>query len=181
MMVLDARAGRGALLVIGLLASACGSPNPGATVDAGTYRDSGPEFIAVQGDFADFRSWESFDGGETADDSLDGGYRTLYLNKRPPSGSKRFPLGTIIVKTTEGAETFAMVKRGADFNPYGVHWEWFELAAPRDGGVQVLWRGTGPAGTLGYGETKPTGCNECHLYSVRNDFVAGAPLDLSKF
>jgi hypothetical protein len=156
---------------------ACGThPEPKLT----EQYDAGPSFIAVEGDFAGFTSWEAFDGGTQTNDMLDGGQRTIYLKERPPHGSREWPLGTIVVKTTEGAQTFAMVKRGGGFNPYLPGWEWFEIALT-DGNPVIVWRGTGPAGTLGYGNMPPTGCNACHLDAYENDFVFGPAIQLSSF
>jgi len=150
--------------------------------DAGESRDAGPAFIAVEGDFAGFTSWQSFDGGLNAADSLDGGLRTIYLNHAPPTGSTSFPLGTILVKTTVGDATFAMAKRGADFNPIIDDWEWFQLTTSATGTVQILWRGLGPSGMLGYGLASPTGCTDCHLQlGWKNDSVAGTAVSLSAF
>ena len=165
------------LSLIALLA-ACGAPHEASSDGGHGLEDAGPEFVAVQGDFAGFQEWESFDGGADNLDSLDGGVRTIYLNHRPPAGAEAFPLGTILVKTTEGAETFAMVKRGGRYNPASFNWEWFELTLTDGGPPLVIWRGKGPDSTPGYGTTPPTGCTGCHMEAFKNDFVAG-PVRLS--
>ena len=140
-----------------------------------------PTFVANQGDFYGFTSWTSYDGGTSADDSLDGGQRTLYLNRPPPPGASVFPVGTIFVKTTAGADTFAMAKRGGGFNPALDDWEWFQLAPAADGDVQIIWRGLGPTGTFVYANMPPTGCTDCHLLAYTNDFVAGPAPQLKMF
>lgn len=164
-------------LAAATLSMACAAP--AGSSDA---LDAGPTFVATEVDFQGFPNWESFDGGTSDADMLDGGQRTLYLNKRPPHDSLVFPLGTIIVKTTEGAQTFAMAKRGGGFNPIIDDWEWFEIAQNKDGTVQIIWRGQGPPSALGYGTAPPTGCTACHLMEgYLNDYVAGASLQLSSF
>jgi hypothetical protein len=167
----------GFLLTVALAVLACGKPpTPQETEDAGP-----PAFIASQGDFTGFTEWQSFDGGTDAADTLDGGLRTLYLNHPPPHGALEFPVGTIIVKTTAGAQTFAMAKRGGGFNPQLDSWEWFELSPGTGNTYEIVWRGTGPSGTFVYSGMPATGCNDCHLLSYQNDFVAGAGLQLSQF
>lgn len=164
-------------LLAGSLTTACGGrPSSPAAPDAG------PSFVATQGSFAHFTSWESFDGGTTADDSLNlVGQRILYLNQRPPHGSTQFPIGTIIVKTTQGGATFAMARRGGGFNPQGLGWEWFQLATGADGTPTILWRGDGTSGMLAYGTTSATGCNDCHFEAIDNDYVQGDSILLSNF
>jgi hypothetical protein len=167
---------RPCLLVITIATWGCGGREPQPVPDAGETA-----FVADQGSFTGFTAWQSFDGGAAADDTLDGGQRTLYLNRAPPRGSLVFPVGTIIVKTTEGAQTFAMVKRGGGFNPQLDGWEWFELSPGTGNTYEIVWRGVGPSGTFVYANMPPTGCNDCHLLSYRNDFVAGNALQLSGF
>lgn len=97
--------------------------------------DKSNVFIALDSDFASFRSWPSVALGS---DPLPGhppGPRFGYLNHAAPKGAKAYPVGTIIVKTIEpvgapdtGWEIFAMGKRGGDFNPEGAKdWEFFRL------------------------------------------------------
>jgi hypothetical protein len=166
------------LLIIVLLAAAggaCGGHPPGP--EQPPPPDAGPSFIADQADFDNFTTWLAFDGGSQADalDSLDGGQRVIYLNQAPPPGSLHFPLGTVIVKTTEGATTFAMVKRGGGFNADLPGWEFFGLAPSLNGRSIILWRGVGTVGTLAYGSMPATGCDACHLGAYQNDFVWGGP------
>jgi hypothetical protein len=166
-------------LLVALLAAGCGGPKE--PDDAGPVDAGPPAFVATQGDFAGFTTWEAFDGGSQAGDSLDGGQRVLYLNKPPPHGSLSFPVGTIVVKTTAGAQTFAMAKRGGGFNPELDGWEWFEIAAGSGDTIQIVWRGTGPSGMFAYANMPATGCTDCHILSWQNDFVAGQGLQLSTF
>lgn len=168
------------LLVFCSLLAACGVPHEEPADGGHRLADAGLEFVAVQGDFAGFQDWESFDGGLSPADGLDGGYRRIFLNHRPPSGSSFWPDGTIFVKTTEGAETFAMVKRGGRYNPSSFNWEWVELTESSSGTPLIKWRGKGPDSTPGYGTEAPTGCTGCHMYSFHNDFVAG-PVSLTQF
>lgn len=166
------------LILTTCVLTACG----GRPLDDAGKSDAGPPFVATQGDFTGFTSWESFDGGTNARDTLDGGQRTIYLNHRPPHGSEAFPLGTIIVKTTDGAQTFAMAKRGGGFNPVAGDWEWFELSPSPDGTAQIIWRGTGPPSAQTYGDTTAIACDVCHYQEgYQNDDVAGGALLLSSF
>ena len=169
-------AARWAVAATWAAASACGGhPEPAAA-------DAGPSpFIADQGDFSGFTTWESFDGGTEAMDNLAvEGQRTIYLNQRPPHGSIQFPQGTIIVKTTAGAPTFGMAKRGGEFNATGaLGWEWFQLASDGGTDVQIVWRGAGPPVMFTY-STGGT-CNSCHFSGYFNDFVEGSALQLSQF
>jgi hypothetical protein len=159
------------------LLTACGPPSSPETGDAGAET-----FVAVQGDFACYRNWQSFDGGTEAFDGLgvSGEQRTIYVNKLPPAGCKTYPVGTIIVKDTASAQTFAMVKRGAGFNPEVDDWEWFELTTtatnpPSACTPLINWRGTAPpAGTYG----ASLSCNSCHVNANATDYVAGGALSL---
>ncbi len=163
-----------------------------ASADA-TSRDEGQTFVAYTASFADYRTWEPFQVG-TPVDGADAGCaahdpsasRVAYLNHRPPPGSTRFPVGTVIVKETQkGAEAdwkvFAMVKRGGGYNAGGARdWEWFELTPPTSGPPTIIWRGVAPPTGEGYG-TGCGGCNECHAAAAGNDFVQSPLLDLSSF
>ena len=140
-------------------------------------------FVAFESDFQDFHSWESF--AITMDiapgnDHLNGP-RHLFLNKRPPAGSHEFPVGTIMVKESDGDDPtarhiFAMVKRGADFNVGGaLNWEWFELANASSGAVVIKWRGFGPSNGDAYGGDATGGCNACHKTAAASDYVFTGP------
>jgi hypothetical protein len=176
-----------ALVAVAALAGAsCGSgggSTPGEPIEPGT-------FLAFAADFAGFHSWESFAvGGDPIPDSVHlTGPRTVYLNKRPPSGSKEFPVGTIIVKEVQTPDlttrdVIARVKRGGTYNADGAPgWEWFELQNTADGGVLIVWRGIGPpVGGCSYLGTVGGGCNMCHGAADDNDSVLAAPLRLSNF
>jgi hypothetical protein len=160
--------------------AACGQGGGGRTVTDG---DAGPQaqFVALQGDFACYRTWESADGGTMAIDGLAialPAQRTIYANFLPPAGSTAFPEGTILVKETAGAQTFAMAKRGGGFNPSVDDWEWFELTVaptspPTACKPVINWRGTAPpVGTVYGGQF--TQCSGCHAMAADNDNVAGA-------
>ncbi len=144
-------------------------------------------FLAFPPTFADFRKWPSFhsDGpakGTFPDDVL--GPRTQYINHVPPHGSKRFPVGTVIVEVRESGlfQIFAGVKRGGGYNATGaLDWEWFELKEAADGGVTVIWRGVGPPLGEVYGGDPTGGCNSCHSGFEGNDYVASPKLQLTNF
>ena len=172
---------KAAVMAVTFAGLACGpgGENPGAT---------GSTFIALQKDFQGYDQWEPFplaDTSGTGDPHADGP-RTVYLNKRPPTGSTTFPVGTILVKAPTGPEadtrqTFAMVKRGGTYNAKGATgWEWFELGRATDGSTAIVWRGLGPPAGEGYGTAAAT-CNECHAAAKDNDFVRAAELSLGEF
>lgn len=176
-------------LAFSLLLFGCSSTAtpPEATQDSGAA-----VFVAFEQDFKGFRTWEKFSFAETSDafPAHLGGPRDVYLNKRPPKGSKEFPIGTIIVKEVlDGGPfidriIFARVKRGSGFNPDANGWEWFQLKNRADGSTSIFWRGLGPPGAdqdaagPGYlGDAD--GCTPCHKGAIDNDLVMGAPLRLS--
>lgn len=177
------------LLFLGLLAAAgCGGSDNTETPPA----DDTP-FIALQRDLQGFSTWEHFHlDGDGSGTPHTGVVRDLYLNKRPPKGATTFPVGTIIVKRTDGVgdpdnggpRTFAMVKRGGDYNKAGaLNWEWFELIQndPNDTTSPWLisWRGLGPPVGGAYGSTDG-GCNGCHGLAQSNDYVRSVALQLSE-
>lgn len=179
---------RGCLLGLVLSATGCLDHEPYAGNEA-------EQFIALQRDFAEFRSWESYDLGDAAiePNGHPSGPRRVYINRLPDPGSKRFPTGTMIVKTRgDGApstwEVHGMAKRGGDFNAAGaLGWEWFDLRISTSDEVAVVWRGTAPPAGHGYrtegAETvgATTGdCNACHLDARANDFVMTPHLRLSE-
>lgn len=149
---------------------------------------SGDTFLAVADDFTGYHSWQSFDvtDGAALVGIHDGSTVTEYLNAPPPSGSKEFPVGTIIVKEATGGtiphEIFAMVKRGGGFNSGAPGWEWFELenVTGTDDRAKVLWRGFGPPNGETYGGDPNAGCNTCHT-ACGNDAVCAKPLALTNF
>ncbi|MGZ3423394.1 MAG: hypothetical protein ACXWUG_26300 [Polyangiales bacterium] len=166
--------------------STTSAPEPPAA-DAGAT-----SFLAFERDFQGFRVWEKFSFAETSDafPAHLGGPRDVYLNKRPPKGSKEFPVGTIIVKEViDGGPftdriIFARVKRGSAFNPDGNGWEWFQLKNRADSSTAIVWRGLGPpdgdpeAGLPGY-LGNADGCTPCHKGAANNDLVLAPPLQLS--
>jgi hypothetical protein len=163
-----------------LLTVGCGAA---ASQDSGA--DAGPpEFVARGGDFASYRGWQSYLAGTQDIDSVHvAGQRTVYINRLPPHGSATFPTGTLIVKEIDGGQTFAMAKRGGDFNSQGaLGWEWFELTST-GGAPVIVWRGVAPSSGSMVGNTYNAGstCNDCHQNASANDFVQAPPLQLSNF
>jgi hypothetical protein len=159
-----------------MLAAACGAP-PAASAGL----DGGDStFVAVQGDFSDFESWVAFDGGTAPADNIPvQSQRMIYVNELPPPDAASFPVGTILVKTIAGAQTFAMVKRGGGFNTDGaVGWEWLELVTAPDGQPLISWRGAAPPANT-YSSTPAMTCNACHMLCRSNDYVCGAGPQLS--
>jgi hypothetical protein len=156
---------------------ACSSGSSGGGGGGGT-----PDvFVAFAQDFAGYQKWESFaiPAGNVADFPDLTGPRTVYLRARPPTGSKEFPVGTMIVKEIPASsKIFAMVKRGGSYNTQGAaNWEWFELANGAD--TTIVWRGVGPPLGEQYGGN-PATCNDCHRGSASNDFVRSPPLTLEQ-
>jgi hypothetical protein len=173
-----------ALGAFALLAVGCSAPSG----DAGDDPAAGSTFLAFPTTFQNYKSWEKFPVASPVDNDVHtSGPRTTYLNKRPPSQSREFPVGTVIVKELEvGAEAdrkvFAMVKRGGDYNRDGARgWEWFELRNAGGGTVEVAWRGLGPPAGEMYGGDPNGGCNACHGGHRDNDFVQDPALSLSNF
>ena len=146
----------------------------------------GSSFIAVERDFRCFRSWSRLELGAGSGTTVhDMGQRVAYVNRKPGPGQKTFPVGTMIVKTTQSEKApedwqiFAMVKRGGGFNASGASdWEWFELKIA-DGSPTLLWRGLGPP--VGEGYAQGASCNDCHATAKPNDFVQSPGLALSGF
>ncbi len=143
---------------------------------------AGDSFVAMQVDFAEFRSWASISVPEETGHPE--GAREVFLNAAPDAGAPAFPVGTVIVKTiatATGEDIHAMVKRGGGYNAAGaVGWEWFELVVADDGTPVILWRGEVPPDGESYGQlpgqTADTGgaegdCNVCHGAVSGNDYV----------
>lgn len=155
--------------VLLFVASACGAPE--APPPAG--------FIALARDFEGYESWESvtLDGG-TIGGGHTAGIRRVFLNARPDAGATHWPVGTILVKELQFT-TFAMVKRGDDYNAKGARgWEWFELVPDLPNNtVLIKWRGLGPPVGENYSQTGQT-CNDCHG-AYLNDSVLTPGLRLS--
>jgi hypothetical protein len=164
-----------------LLVAACGSRA------ASPPADSTATFVAFPSTFQGYEQWPHFHSegppaeGTFPDDVL--GPRMQYINRLPPSGSREFPVGTVIVEVRESGtmKTFAGVKRGGGFNLDGAtNWEWFELTKDASGVVSIAWRGLAPpAGAYGGAVDS---CNGCHTqYCARNDFVCSPYLQLAGF
>jgi len=179
---------------IGLTSSACLDHELPPEEDAsGGFDEDGnaggvASFVPFARDFEAFESWMSFEVRTGEHAGVIGTVR-VYINALPPSGSREFPVGTIIVKTVEvGDKTtwsiHSMVKRGGGFNAQGaLDWEFYDLRFNEDEIPVILWRGADPPAGHGY-ETLPglaTGteapCNSCHL-SARNDAVLSESLQL---
>jgi len=168
-------------------------PRAGARseADAGTVEpgpepeDAGLRHVAFARDFEDFRSWERIPvEGAMLPIGAAPGPTAIYVSTRPPPGTRRWPVGTILVKSIENGEPsgwviHAMVKRGVPFNRDGaIGWEFFELAfAPGADAPHVVWRGTGPPSGHGYAaqgrdagpDPVPLVCNDCHSAAWQND------------
>lgn len=156
------------------------TPVPGGEGDA---------FVAMQADFADYRSWSALPVGAQDTGHVDG-TRVVYLSGAPPADAASFPVGTRIVKTitwSGGTDLHAMVKRGGGFNPDGAFgWEWFELVEADDGTPIIKWRGDAPPSDEAYGQlpgaetdtadTITGDCNVCHGAVAPNDYVHSVAL-----
>lgn len=168
--------------VLGLVsAMACSAGS-----DGGGEASAGA-FLAFASDFAGYQHWQHVgpESSSVAGSVHARGPMTVYWNQNPEHQSESFALGTIIVKeasTDSGtSQTFAMVKRGANFNATGATgWEWFELQPNTATSVTILWRGVGPPTGESYGGD-PTTCNNCHAQAAANDFVWSPALQLGAF
>jgi hypothetical protein len=158
------------------LALGCALVACSANADAPTEPTT---FIAFGEDFANYRTWPSFEimvDAAPGNDHLVGPRRVFY-NRRPAAGATSFPIGTIFVKESGNGDlptrhVFAMVKRGGDFNASGAKgWEWFELVNDTSGHVLMLWRGEGPPNGDAYGSGTTGGCNACHGGTPKTDYV----------
>jgi hypothetical protein len=144
-------------------------------------------FIALERDFQGFRDWVHVDlSTRPAGTQTHGASEAKeFINQLPAPGSKEFPVGTILVKSTHSPtgkeDIFAMVKRGDGYNARGANgWEWFELTRRSDASYGILWRGLNPPDGQGYGGLPSGGCNGCHQGADKNDFVHASKLGLSK-
>lgn len=149
--------------------------------------DGGESFIALGRDFEGFQSWTRYEIDPLAVPiGHPEGPSFVYVNRAPTSGLTRFPVGTILIKSTEVGPyedwiLHAMVKRGGTFNLGGgsVGWEFLELRLTSAGESVILWRGEGPPSGLGYAaigvDAGPDGvqlvCNDCHAAAWQNDSV----------
>lgn len=138
------------------------------------------EFVAQASDFVGLESWQHWSIAETALGNFHtSGPRTVYLNRKPDAGALAFPVGTILVKSLDNGsgDTFAMVKRGGDFNAeWARGWEWLEIEKV-NGAWRIVWRGFEPPADGGYTE-EGVSCNLCHAMARKNDWVQSKPLKL---
>lgn len=176
---------------LALALSSCGEDPEEPAVEAMGLVGEPEVFIAFQRDFADFERWTTLERGEDRVPPTHlGRTSTIYVDRVPPRGASRFPVGTRIVRVESSGddpsawEVHAMVKRGGAFNAEGARgWEFFELAldATRRR-PSIRWRGEGPADGDGY--RAPEGgdllsCNHCHASAVDNDSVLSPVLELT--
>jgi hypothetical protein len=158
--------------------------------------DAGASFLAFAPDFRDFRRWERIPvEGAMLPVGAAPGPTAVYVNRRPPAGARRWPVGTILVKSIENGPpsawvVHAMVKRGVPFNRDGaVGWEFFELAFDEGASEpRIVWRGTGPPSGHGYAamgrdagpDPVPLVCNDCHAAAWQNDGALTPALALAR-
>jgi len=151
-------------------------------------------FIAQSGAFLGFENWESIDIANPLTTAHSGARVQVFLNKRPASGSAYFPVGTMIVKTSQkdpankqAWEIHSMVKRGGNFNSNGaLNWEYFELRFNEKLNLTLLWNGEAPPTDHGYEPLPGVGgaagellsCNSCHAKEPAKDFVLSSELSL---
>lgn len=143
-------------------------------------------FIAMRAAFSGFRQWTRYPvDGAMLPVGVEPGPTYVYVNRSPPRGEARWPVGTILVKVIEGGvparwTIHAMVKRGVPYNPDGsVGWEFFELTYQDGDELAILWRGQGPPSGHGYAAMNTDAgpdpillvCNDCHAASWQNDAV----------
>lgn len=198
-------AGLVALAAVSVSGSGTGSVTDSGTVmgtDSGTVMgsvtgsDAGASFLAFAQDFEDFRAWERIPvEGAMLPVGAAPGPTAVYVNRRAPAGARRWPVGTILVKSIENGPpsewvVHAMVKRGVPFNRDGaVGWEFFELAFDEGASVpRIVWRGTGPPSGHGYAamgrdagpDPVPLVCNDCHAAGWQNDGALTPALALGR-
>ncbi len=161
------------------------APLPEAAVASAPAAPPPETFIAFARDFGDFRRWErhAVEGAMMPIGAAEGP-TYVYLNRRPPEGARRWPVGTVVVKAIESGAPHqwtihAMVKRGVPFNDDGaIGWEYFELSF-REGSDEpsIVWRGSGPPSGHGYAAAGrpaeagaiPLVCDDCHAPAWQND------------
>jgi hypothetical protein len=172
-------------------------------LDAGSDRDAPAldalappaTYLPSESDFQAFHAWPSL-AAEAPISAPQSAHSAapmrVYINRRPPSGSQTFPVGTLIVKETveedpTEREVFALAKRGGGYNDGGAQgWEWFQLKNVAGGRVRIVWRGLGPPdqadddGDGMYGGD-PAVCNGCHFGARDNDYVWATGLSLRGF
>jgi hypothetical protein len=154
-----------------------------------------PKLFATETDFASFRAWERIPlESPTLPLQAMPGPAFTYVNRRPEPGSRRYPIGTILVKTVEPSDdprdwtVHAMVKRSERFNPEGsVGWEFFGLQLDEHGAPTILWRSDGYNDGHAYGSStmlldpdRELSCNDCHALHWQDDAVLTPALSLSR-
>ncbi|MDQ3033383.1 MAG: hypothetical protein M3Y87_13265 [Myxococcota bacterium] len=174
-------------------------PSSEATLVAAVERDAGADlalasYVAFARDFARFREWERHPiAGAMMPIGAAPGPAFVYVSARASTGARRWPVGTILVKTVESGAPHqwtihAMVKRGVPYNRDGaIGWEFFELALDEDGEtLRIVWRGNGPPSGHGYAaigrdagtDPVPLVCNDCHAVAWQDDAVLTPALSL---
>jgi hypothetical protein len=85
---------------------------------------------------------------------------------------------TIAEDSPTPGKTFAMAKRGGNYNANGaIGWEWLELQEDASGNILIVWRGISPPAGEGYGGSVVGGsCNTCHGTAMANDYVKSTAL-----
>lgn len=159
--------------------------------------DAGPaSFVAFARDFEGFRRWERHAvSGAMIPVGAAPGPTYVYASQRAPEGARRWPVGTILVKTIENGPpsewtVHAMVKRGVPYNRDGtIGWEFLELRFPEgeEDAPVVVWRGPGPPSGHGYAAVgRDAGaepivlvCNDCHAAAWQDDGVLTPALSLA--
>jgi len=158
----------------------------GAMALVGCGGPSGPVFIALTSDFADYASWEKVVLGDGVLEGHPTGMRLGYRNMKPNSQGI-YPVGSILLKvitvSPSEIEFFAMAKRGGGFNSAGaLDWEFLTLKLGSTNAPVVFTRGDNPVdpdsavpNSHGYGDPSATGvtCNRCHgvLGTERTDHI----------
>ena len=181
-----------AILVTGLalaLGGGCAPPSP----PPGYVPP--PKLAASEADFEGFRTWERIPlEAPTLPTQAIPGPAFTYVNRRPEPGSRRWPVGSILVKTVEPSAdprdwtVHAMVKRSERFNPGGsVGWEFFGLQLDAHGVPTILWRSDGYGAGHTYGARagselgeRELSCNDCHALHWESDAVLTPALSLAR-
>lgn len=136
-------------------------------------------FIAQNSSFKNYQDWTAFKMTVKSEHEGLSGETAIYVSESPDTESKKFPVGTILFKTTkvDGFDkpvVHAMAKRGSSFNVEGaLGWEYFELLMGKGDVPYILWRGSKPPAGEMYQAllgamsvvrpmTTDADCNSCH-------------------
>jgi hypothetical protein len=167
----------GFLLSLGFLAfSACKQDKVVAPADPNF---SPAEYVADTNTFLPYCNWpldSTYRGIHNAlENAHTGGDTSVFRQVFVRDGIKRtngiFPEGTVIAKycgRPDGTtfEVVGLVKRGGNYNPSGINWEWFILTKAgkieKDGNGNYL---------RGSGANAFAGCQGCHTAAKGQDFV----------